>query len=494
MDQIIEINSISRIKFLIEYDVRKSPYENILLEQTTDLQKLAREKGFGPVSAEKAEELYLQGKLGPITEPTSRRDSYNSVLKPLDSKYSTIYDVPQTKQESLKWDHETAGWVELGLTFGGMAVAATGIGAPVGITMIAAGTAVGTIDAIKYFQEDRPYMGTLMLTLQAVPGGELISGLAKYSPKVIKNLPELQKILDKLVQNKTLTDFEGKVYDELSPIIGNFFRSGGAKLFAKESLERLRLILSEMELPSLIKFIVKLGKLSGNLVKFLSKIVIKIGRISLTVDYLWTLMQTPNNWWEKTRTKDEFSKTMDMLWKKILPQEKKDAMWELRNKIYNPDGSPNVQGQQEIKKQLKDSIMSDLSSMENDFYASLDSTTTAKDDVSLDFLNKWRTITPDSTTQDEVVGSPVTIDSILSGKQTIRKGQKGKVVREIQEMLLYLGYDLGESGKNKAGVDGDFGDSTQKAVIEFQEKNKLKDTSGIVGKDTLGLMKKQYEE
>jgi peptidoglycan hydrolase-like protein with peptidoglycan-binding domain len=61
-------------------------------------------------------------------------------------------------------------------------------------------------------------------------------------------------------------------------------------------------------------------------------------------------------------------------------------------------------------------------------------------------------------------------------------------------MLLYLGYDLGESGKNKSGVDGDFGDSTQNAVIQFQKENNLKDTSGIVGKETLSLMKNQYEE
>jgi hypothetical protein len=247
-----------------------------------------------------------------------------------------------------------------------------------------------------------------------------------------------------------------------------------------------------MELPSLIKFIVKVGKLSGNLVKFLSKIGIKIGRITLTVDYLWTLLQTPNNWWEKTRTKDEFSKTMDMLWKKVLPQQEKDALWELRNKIYNSNGSPNVQGQEELKKQLQDSVMSELSNMENEFNSSLDSTTKVTDE-SLDFMNKWKNLVPNSNKQTEL-DSPVTIDSILSGKQTIRKGQKGNVVREIQNMLLLLGYDLGESGKDKLGMDGDFGDSTQKAVIQFQKENNLKDTSGIVGKETLSLMKKQYEE
>lgn len=63
------VDSIERIKFLIEYDVMKTLYENILLEQSTDFQKLAIEKGFGPVSLVKAEELYKQGKLG-VEQPT----------------------------------------------------------------------------------------------------------------------------------------------------------------------------------------------------------------------------------------------------------------------------------------------------------------------------------------------------------------------------------------------------------------------------------------
>ena len=61
-------------------------------------------------------------------------------------------------------------------------------------------------------------------------------------------------------------------------------------------------------------------------------------------------------------------------------------------------------------------------------------------------------------------------------------------------MLLLLGYDLGETGKKGAGIDRDFGNTTEKAVIQFQKDNNLKDTSGIVGKETLGLLKKQFEE
>ena len=60
----LDMEVLQRFKFLMEYDVMKTSSENILLEQSTDLQKLAKEKGFGPVSISKAQELYNQGKLG----------------------------------------------------------------------------------------------------------------------------------------------------------------------------------------------------------------------------------------------------------------------------------------------------------------------------------------------------------------------------------------------------------------------------------------------
>lgn len=60
----LDMEVLQRIKFLMEYDVMKTSSENFLIEQSTDLQKLAKEKGFGPVSFAKAQELYNQGKLG----------------------------------------------------------------------------------------------------------------------------------------------------------------------------------------------------------------------------------------------------------------------------------------------------------------------------------------------------------------------------------------------------------------------------------------------
>lgn len=68
----------------------------------------------------------------------------------------------------------------------------------------------------------------------------------------------------------------------------------------------------------------------------------------------------------------------------------------------------------------------------------------------------------------EAEGSP-------SVKPTLRKGSKGNTVRELQTMLLKLGYDLGP-----CGIDGDFGKATEAAVKSFQSDYRL-EADGVVG-------------
>ncbi len=63
-------------------------------------------------------------------------------------------------------------------------------------------------------------------------------------------------------------------------------------------------------------------------------------------------------------------------------------------------------------------------------------------------------------------------------KPTIRKGSKGTYVKECQNDLIKLGYDVG-----KTGADGKFGNCTYKAVKAFQKDKKLK-VDGIVGAKT----------
>ena len=64
------------------------------------------------------------------------------------------------------------------------------------------------------------------------------------------------------------------------------------------------------------------------------------------------------------------------------------------------------------------------------------------------------------------------------GTVILRKGSKGIAVRELQEKLIGLGYNLG-----RYGADGDFGSDTYKAVKQFQQEHDLY-VDGEVGENT----------
>lgn len=77
------------------------------------------------------------------------------------------------------------------------------------------------------------------------------------------------------------------------------------------------------------------------------------------------------------------------------------------------------------------------------------------------------TATPKSeTTEEETVNITLL---------TLQKGSEGKQVKTLQRLLIALGYSCGN-----AGVDGDFGTATDKAVKAFQKDNGLT-VDGIVG-------------
>lgn len=80
------------------------------------------------------------------------------------------------------------------------------------------------------------------------------------------------------------------------------------------------------------------------------------------------------------------------------------------------------------------------------------------------------------------VASPntsVTVSSSSNSCTLLRKGSTGQGVKELQEKLNKLGYGL--------VVDGDFGNKTQTAVLDFQRKSNI-EIDGIVGPTTLSFL------
>lgn len=74
------------------------------------------------------------------------------------------------------------------------------------------------------------------------------------------------------------------------------------------------------------------------------------------------------------------------------------------------------------------------------------------------------------------------------GNRTLRNGDEGADVKELQSLLIQKGYDLG-----RWGADGDFGDATEMAVRAFQEAAGI-EIDGIVGKDTYAALTKAEGE
>ena len=74
---------------------------------------------------------------------------------------------------------------------------------------------------------------------------------------------------------------------------------------------------------------------------------------------------------------------------------------------------------------------------------------------------------PETSAAEDPVSRPV-----------LRRGSRGDAVKEMQERLLELGYDLGP-----CGADGIFGKKTLAAVKAFQKDQGIK-TDGIVGRIT----------
>jgi hypothetical protein len=78
-----------------------------------------------------------------------------------------------------------------------------------------------------------------------------------------------------------------------------------------------------------------------------------------------------------------------------------------------------------------------------------------------------------------LVDTTLTADDLKAGK-FVKKGMKGKIVGDIQNLLIKLGYtDVSKSGK----ADDKFGSRTEKMVKDFQKANGLTD-DGSVGEKT----------
>ncbi len=93
------------------------------------------------------------------------------------------------------------------------------------------------------------------------------------------------------------------------------------------------------------------------------------------------------------------------------------------------------------------------------------------------------TPSPDDPSTEPATAPWITDCTYYSGNGSTALGDQGKKVTQAQCILAKRGYDIGS-----AGVDGNFGESTEAAVIGFQNAKGL-DADGIVGKSTWAALR-----
>lgn len=86
----------------------------------------------------------------------------------------------------------------------------------------------------------------------------------------------------------------------------------------------------------------------------------------------------------------------------------------------------------------------------------------------------------------------VKVEVYKLGERILRHGDEGADVMQMQSYLVDLGYDLGDFGDNRDGIDGDFGDTTEIQLMKFQRANAL-EVDGEYGTESHKAMLKCIE-
>ena len=96
-------------------------------------------------------------------------------------------------------------------------------------------------------------------------------------------------------------------------------------------------------------------------------------------------------------------------------------------------------------------------------------------------VQREKSLTP--TPLPEIPGSVMAVTrdpSAPTPEPVLRKGSRGQEVKDLQSRLYQLGYYTDE-------IDGQFGNATETAVIEFQKANGL-DPDGMAGSETKAVL------
>jgi hypothetical protein len=420
------VESLYRIKFIMEYDSNKTSIENLISEQTAYTNYLERVYA----DPKKAEELHRQN-------AAMMNGLYN---------WFASFDT-----------HDWLTLIEVSTGILGL------IPTPLSPLFLGISTIAGVADAAVYYSEGDKYMGTMMLALSIIPGGELVKVMKGSRVYLKRGVKGTQELIKKYKSGAKLTKQQkddlirlGKEFAENSPSI--------KKSLIKELTEKLIQGLSKKTPKYLINLLLILKKLG---VIKLSEITLKIAGVSYTVDKLYLYVFRDSIFANK----------------KDLDNRTRNELRALVNNLLGYDKEVNefllIKAVDGLEKALKSGV----------------------DPVKINPTESSVEEYVDEQIKQLKINSPQkrkapSFENVINGNDVIKFDDEGESVNKIQKMLHTLGYDhiLTKFGDLKKWDDGEYGRFTKTAVEFFQTDNNITPVDGIVGKNTLDKLIKKTKE
>jgi|694.fasta_scaffold62588_6 hypothetical protein len=369
--------------------------------------------------------------------------------------------------------HDWLMFVEVGASIGVV------FGGPFAPIFLGIELAASAADSYLYFKEGDPYMGSMVLALNLIPGGQLgqIFKGVKWFPK--KGPRYVKLLLEKAKKGKKLSKVES---DELSQIAKEFTEQSGPITRALKRTAKTKLAQSLIsKTPKwLMNFIIGLSK--SKAVK-LSMFAAKFGGTVYTFDKLYLFVFRDSIFKDESKLDSRTKNELRFMINNLLGYE--DAVNEFLAKR-TADALLSIEEQSEdlLKSDVtEEMIKSDFDRMLKEFETNPPSETGTSPEQS-SASTQTQTVDYDNQEIQKIVNKE--INPSTKKPYVIKRGQQGDGVKQIQTMLKNLKYDylLNNYGKLESGIDSKFGPYTEEAVRKFQSDNGLK-VDGVVGNETL---------
>ena len=225
-------------------------------------------------------------------------------------------------------------------------------------------TIAGVADAKLYFDEKDPYMGTLMMALSVIPGGELA--------KIFKSSKAFQKIgvegLKKLVKSYKSGNLKKESVKYLKEFTNIFKQPSVIKEVNKgiieTSLLTLKNNLKNKSLKYLINFLIYLNKFS----KGVKNITFKVGGTVFGIDKIYLIIFADNEEYFNSRQKNEYRAIVNKFLNKTEynqylnnPEVREKLLNEINKKVDKIDFSKLKEGMGNIE--ISDKFMEEFSNV-----------------------------------------------------------------------------------------------------------------------------------